>query len=135
MKFKIRKCKNNMNVDSEQIQFDASVVVAQDQPLTPNGIYGALSQWLGHQNVSKQNILGKKVIVYQEGNQKIVLLTKCITYLGNPHPIFKKRIQLPEWYQDFCIDVERNHLDYDVRFIGVYHYDGNIILVDVVKET
>ena len=40
-----------MNVNSEQIQFDASVVVAQDQPLTPNGIFEALRHWLGQKNV------------------------------------------------------------------------------------
>lgn len=124
-----------MNIDSEQIQFDTTVVLAQDQSLTPNGIYNALSQRLGHQHISKQNILDKKVIVYKNGNQKVILLAKSITYLGNPHPAFKKRIQLPKWYQDFCIEVERNHFDYDVHFIGVYHYDGNIIFVDFLKDS
>lgn len=124
-----------MNLDSEQIQFDASVTVAQDQPLAPTKIYDALSQWLGHENISKQNILNKKVIVYSNGSQQYVLLTKCVTYLGNPHPQYKKRIQLPKWYQQFCIDIHNNGLDYDVRFIGVYHYDGNIIFVDFAKDS
>lgn len=124
-----------MNADSEQIQFDTSITVDQDQPLTPKGIYDALSNWLGHENVSKLRIFDKSVIVYQHNNNNIILLTKCITYLGNPHPIFKKRIQLPEWYQEFCNSIDLNHLDYDVRFIGVYHYNGNIIFVDFVKDT
>lgn len=96
-----------MNVNSEQIQFDASVVVAQDQPLTPNGIFKALRHWLGQKNVSKEIILDKSVIVYNNSKTKIILLAKCITYLGNPHPIFKKRIQLPEWYQIFCNDIKK----------------------------
>ena len=51
MNFTIRKRKKKMNVNSEQIQFDASVVVAQDQPLTPNGIFEVLRHWLGQKNV------------------------------------------------------------------------------------
>ncbi len=124
-----------MNANSEQIQFDTSITIAQDQPLTQTGIYAALSNWLGQENVYKQEILDKRVIVYSHNNNKIILLTKCITYLGNPHPIFKKRIQLPEWYQDFCNAINYNHLEYDVRFLGVYHYNGNIIFVDFLKDT
>lgn len=135
MNFTIRKRKNKMNVNSEQIQFDASVVVAQDQPLTPNGIFEVLRHWLGQKNVSKEIILGKRVIVYNNSETKIILLAKCITYLGNPHPIFKKRIQLPEWYQIFCNDIEKNKPEYDVKFIGIYHYNGNIVFVDFIKDT
>lgn len=124
-----------MNADSEQIRFDTSIVKDQDQPLRPNEIYGLLCRWLGAENVSKCEILGRKVIVYNNNEKKIILLTKCITYLGNPHPIFKKRIQLPSWYQDLCEDVKRKNLNYDVRFIGIYHYEENIIFVDFVKDT
>ena len=59
MNFTIRKRKNKMNVNSEQIQFDASVVVAQDQPLTPNGIFEALRHWLGQKMYRKKSYLTK----------------------------------------------------------------------------
>lgn len=124
-----------MNADSEQIRFDTSIVIDQDQPLTPNGVYEVLCQCLGYDKVSKQNILGKKVVVYDNDGNKTVLLVKCITYLGNPHPIFKKRIQLPAWYQDFCNGIKGLKLNYDVRFVGVYHYDENIIFVDFIKDS
>lgn len=124
-----------MNADSEQILFDTSVTTAQDQPLTPTGLYNVLGKWLGIDNVSKETILDKQVITYNFNGRKVILLTKCITYLGNPHPIFKKRIQLPEWYQNFCINISANNLPYDIRFIGVYHYDGNVIFVDFLKDT
>lgn len=109
----------------------------QDQPLNHNGICESLKVWLGPDRVSRQTILGNRAIVYHNENRDtdIVLLCKSITYLGYPHPLFKKRIQLPHWYQEFCVDAERNGLDYDIRFIGVYHYDGNIVFVDFAKDT
>lgn len=124
-----------MNEDSQQIRYDAAVILAQDQPLDDHGKLDALKSWLGESTISTQKILGKKVFVYDDNGKKIILLTKCITYLGNPHPVFKKRIQLPLWYEKFCKQIESNRLDYDVRFFGIYHYDGNILFVDFLKDT
>lgn len=124
-----------MNTDSEQIQYDTSVVVAKDQPLTPRGIFNTFSERLGAENVCFGTFYGKKVIIYNDGVKKFILLAKSITYLGNPHPVFKKRIQLPDWYQQFCERVEQDCLDYDVRFVGVYHYNENFVFVDFKKET
>lgn len=123
-----------MNVNSEQIQFDCSIVLAQDQPLNSDGIYGSLVRCLGEENMSICDILGKNVFVFNSG-EKIILLTKAITYLGNPHPVFKKRIQLPQWYQSFCESQMIADCGYDVRFLGVYQYDGNVIFVDFLKDT
>ncbi|WP_455076941.1 hypothetical protein [Prevotella koreensis] len=124
-----------MNRDSEQLTFDTSVVMAKDQPLSPKGIFDVFVKWLGEENVYKETVFGKKVIVYKDGSKKFILLAKCITYLGNPHPEFKKRIQLPDWYQSLCDNIIDKGFDYDVRFIGVYHYEGNIVFVDFLKET
>ena len=49
------------------------------------------------------------------------------------HPIFKKRVQLPNWFKEFCAQTE--HLEYDVRFIGVYHYEGSVVFADFIKDT
>lgn len=124
-----------MNKDSEQLRFDASVIIDQDQPLTKNEIYNTLCDFLGKENISKQRIFGRNVFVYSLQNKNIILLTKSVTYLGNPHPIFKKRIQLPDWYQEFCAENEKSGNEYDVRFIGIYHYNETLILVDFIKET
>lgn len=124
-----------MNKNSEQLRYDASVIIDQDQPLTRNEIYNTLCDFLGSENLSFQKIFDKKVIVYSTPTKNIFLLTKCVTYLGNPHPIFKKRIQLPDWYQEFCNKIGKTGNDYDVRFIGLYHYDGNVIFVDFIKDT
>lgn len=124
-----------MNRDSEQLTFDTSVVMAQDQSLSTKEIFDVFVKWLGEGNIYKETVFGKKVIVYKDGSKKFILLAKCITYLGNPHPVFKKRIQLPDWYQSLCDNIIDYGFDYDVRFIGVYHYEENIVFVDFMKET
>lgn len=124
-----------MNKDNEQIKFDTSVVIDRSQSYTSVELFSTLRKWLGIENVSRQTILGRKVTVYQNGDKQTVLLAKNITYLGNPHPIFKKRIQLPSWYQDFCTEAEKRHLGIDIRFIGVYHYEENVVFVDFLKDS
>lgn len=124
-----------MNRNSEQLRYDTSVVEAQDQPLTPSELYAKLENFLGKENLSKQVVCGRKVIVYRKGDKEFVLLAKNVTYLGNPHPIYKKRVQLPDWYQEFCLNINYDKLAYDVRFMGIYHFEGNVIFVDFIKDT
>lgn len=124
-----------MNINSEQLRYDTAVEICQDQPLTRTQIFQTLKDRLGENCVSWENIHGRNVIVYREGQKNIIILAKCVTYLGNPHPIFKKRIQLPAWYQDLCNEVKTMGDNYDVRFLGIYHYNENIVFVDFVKDT
>ncbi len=124
-----------MNSKSEQLRFDASVIVEYDQPLKKNEMFEILSQWLGETNLSLKKIFNRRVFVYSGNSKEVVLLAKSITYLGNPHPIFKKRIQLPSWYQEFCTLNEKSGMRYDVKFLGIYHYDDNTLFVDFFKET
>ena len=120
-----------MNQPSEQLTADKSLHTAMDQPLSSKQIFNCLEQVLGEDNCILTKVDGNNVIKYTSNNKVFILLTKAITYLGNPHPIFKKRIQLPDWYQNFAFQ----HADLDVRFLGIYHYEGNIIFVDFQKET
>ena len=124
-----------MNIDSEQLKIDMSVTMAQDQPLDANGLFNALGKWLGIHNLKKQKILGRNVIVYEANNKCFILLTKAITYLGNPHPTYKKRIQLPDWYQTFYNEVQNQNLPYDIRFIGIYRFNDNVIFADFNKDS
>ena len=121
-----------MNQKSEQLTAAYNIVVDDDMPLTPSRLRDTIIGCLGA-NCTLETLYGKKVLVYQCEAGKKVLLCKNITYLGNPHPIFKKRIQIPsEW-----IELTRNleHDGYDVRFIGVYHYDGFVVFADFLKDT
>ena len=67
--------------------------------------------------------------------KKIILLYASISYLGGngQHPIFKKRMQLPTWYKDFCI--KYCHSEYEIKFVGLYHYQGMVIFTEFVKDT
>lgn len=89
-----------------------------------------LSEILGD-GFRMQEVCGRRVFVYTNAiGKSIVLLCKNITYLGNPHPILKKRIQLSTWYKGFSLTNE----DMDVRYIGVYHYAGLLVFVDFDKS-
>lgn len=60
--------------------------------------------------------------------------------MGNPHPIFKKRVQLPLWFNEYVRNIHAENPNIDVRYIGVYHYGDvhhgdNVIFVDFNKET
>ena len=84
-----------------------------------------------------KKILGHKVFVYANKGKQYILLHRAVSYLGGngQHPIFKKRVQLPSWYKDFCLEAKKNKLPYDIRFIGVYHYKGVFVFVDFEKDT
>ena len=62
-------------------------------------------------------------------------LTSAVTFLGGNgnHPIFKKRIQLKQWFKPVCNMLRR--IGYTPHFLGVYHYNGNIVYVDFGIET
>lgn len=123
------------NQPSEQIRSDFGLEIADDQVLSPKKQRDALTYYLGEEQCSIETIFEKKVFVYQQNGKKYILLHKAISYLGNPHPIFKKRIQMPSWWQEFCNEATNTHLDYDIRFVGVYHFQKNVIFVDFTKET
>ena len=82
-----------MNVDSEQITLDKNLVIAQDQPLSDSQLQQCLTSVLGIGNSRIVRIPPRKwVFEYMEDGKTIHLLVRTCTYLGNPHPIFKKRV-------------------------------------------
>lgn len=124
-----------MNQPSEQILPDFRIELEGDNPLSVKKQQEALCNNLGAEYCSIQDICGKKVFVYQKGKSKIVILHKAITYLGNPHPVHKKRIQLPSEYKSFCFKVKKEHPEIDIRIMGIYHYQGTLVFVDFIKDT
>lgn len=123
------------NIESEQIRADLSLDTAKDQVLSKAKQQKELVRFLGKENCKIQKIAGKKVFTYSNNKKTYILLHKAISYLGNPHPIYKKRIQLPSWFNEFCSNIKNSKEKYDIRFIGVYHYNGLIIFVDFIKDT
>lgn len=131
-----------MNKDSEQITLDKNLVIAQDQPLANKQLQTCLINVLGKKNCKILTIASRKwVLEYNSDNGKTYhLLIRTCTYLGNPHPIFKKRIQLPLWFNNYTTIVNKQNPNIDVRYIGVYHYGDkhhgdNIIFIDFKKDS
>ena len=117
-----------MNVNSEQVDGRLNIVTDQDQPLKGNKLYKTIIDVLGDKCTKECFDKTKHYLKYTpETGKPILMLVKAVTYLGNPHPIYKKRIQIPTWWIDF---VDTYGEKFDVRFIGVYHYDDMVILSD-----
>lgn len=133
--FDFNSSRAKKNQPSEQICSDFTVEIADDQVLSKSEQRKALAYYLGEKNCSVEEVLGTKVFVYKKNGRKYILLHKAISYLGNPHPAFKKRIQMPSGWQAFCKKAKEARIEYDIRFIGVYHYQNNVIFVDVAKDT
>lgn len=59
---------------------------------------------------------------------KYCICFKNISYLGTPHPIFKKRIQIPKSF----VDIFNNNKSKSIRtlFLGVYNYKEHTLFVD-----
>lgn len=130
-----------MNVDSEQITLDKSLIIAQDQPLSEKQLQTCLINTLGKDKCRIIAIPKRKwVLEYKNDGIIYHLLVRTCTYLGNPHPIFKKRVQLPLWFNEYTNAINKKNPDIDVRYLGVYHYGDqhhgdNVIFVDFKKDT
>ncbi len=73
---------------------------------------------------------------YLYGNHRgkdYCLFFKNVSYLGNPHPIFKKRIQLPLSFKSIYEKNKINNIE--TLVIGVYKYKDNILFCDFNTNT
>lgn len=104
---------------TEQI-YKRKVVIDFDEKLSVSDIYNILSQSLEIENK-------KNPFVCTIDGVKIRLLIKQITYLGNPHKIYKKRIQISSGWQELLKD-ENTFL------LGVYKYKDTILYSYFNKE-
>lgn len=104
----------------EQIDTFGNVVMDYDQTLSPMELKRYLA-YLFHADVTN-------VIKGVYGGRRYVIYAKNVTYLGNPHPEYKKRIQLGS----DMLEVYKEHKAQgeEMIILGVYHYFENYILVD-----
>ena len=130
-----------MNADSEQITLDKSLVVAQDQPLSDRAMQSLLMDVLGSDKCRIIKIPPRRwALEYRNDDKTIILLVRKCTYLGNKNPIFKKRVQLPFWFNEYTEELAETSPEIDIRYLGIYHYGDafhgdNIIFVDFQKDT
>ena len=124
------------NLKSEQLRSDLSLEINSDQPLSISEMIKNIENILGKDNCFIEKINNKKLLCYKHIDKIEVLLLAAITYMGGngQHPIYKKRMQLKKWYKDI-IEHYNNKPNYYVRFIGVYHYQSNIIFTEFIKDS
>lgn len=124
------------NLKSEQLRSDLSLDINKDQPLSTKEMQRNVINILGKDNCYIEKFGNKNLLCYKHDNKIEILLLAAITYMGGngQHPIYKKRIQLKKWYKD-VVNYYNCKQNYNVRFIGVYHYQSNIVLVEFLKDT
>lgn len=100
----------------EQIDSKSNVILDYDSSITTKDIKETLSH---HFNVLNDKNPFKCL---DDKQRELYFCIKQVTYLGNPHDIFKKRIQIPKEWKEF--------LKKDNTFlVGLYVYKDNKVFV------
>lgn len=114
----------------EQITREGNFVLDNDVSLTIKEIYSLISTYFP--NVEKLVENNKYMSGNYEGN-KYAIRCKNITYLGNPHPLYKKRIQIPDDLLEFYdLSISKK---VKPMLLGIYCYEDNLIFVDFKIDT
>ena len=119
---------------SEQITSSLSLVFDYDHTMSKMDEFEfAFREALGDIEIIKYRNERIHPIKYTHNNQDTYFLTAAITWLGEPHPAYKKRLQLKPWFKDFYEEysIKENS---DVRIVGVYRYDNQHIFVEFNAE-
>ena len=118
------------NVLVEQIQNDGIITADYDVSLSPSEIGTVLCRYFP--NLKKVD--GTPVFyVGKYHNHKYAIRCKNITYLGIPHPIYKKRIQIADdlmAFYDVAVKMGAKPL-----LLGVYTYGEHTVFVDFKMDT
>lgn len=137
-----------MNEPSQQIDSSMTVVITDDDTLKGNRLYQVAMSRLT--NLPSCELIQNKdprarfqgdpsahryIQCTTTNGQRHALLLSAVTFLGGTgkHPLFKKRIQLKEWYKLAFRQLSSQGIK--VHFMGVYHYRGNVVFVDWGPET
>ena len=111
-----------MPTQIEQIDKNGNLVVDYDVLLSNKQKEDILLKAVDGSQIKRGKFVSK-VLCYKD---KIVLF-KQLTYLGNPHPHNKKRIQIPStWANEHEYWTDRG---FDVSFVGIYAFGDNIKFV------
>lgn len=104
---------------TDQILKNGHLCFDNDQKLTKKEM-DALFQSLFKNDLAKD---GKQYVAFN----KVGILTANITYLGNPHPLYKKRIQLKNYFLDYY----HKNLGTGIKtiYVGVYTYNESQLFV------
>lgn len=115
------------NISVEQIKRDNSVCLDKGEILSRAEIKKII--------LSKfNNVYEKDKYIYGEyENHKFCLFFKNVSYLGTPHPVFKKRVQIS---LDFKKLYEKNKKEnINTLILGVYKYNDTLLFCDFDSRT
>ncbi len=104
----------------EQID-GAKVVLDYDVKKTPTEIKCILEKYF--ESVNREN----SIYTVKVNGHELIFLIKNITYLGYPHPIHKKRIQLSNGW-------EKKLQESNVHLMGIYNYNKTRLFVHFEKH-
>lgn len=103
----------------EQITRTGGIVLDYDQTLTAKEINALMNELFNP--VLKKD--GKQFVLYD----KIGILACNVTYLGHPHPLYKKRIQLKSYYPQYLAKNAAKNIK--TLFVGIYTYKKTRLFV------
>lgn len=103
----------------EQVTRSGDIVLDYDETLTPKQIDALMSDLFGP--VLKRD--DKQFVLYN----KIGILACNVTYLGHPHPLYKKRIQLKSYYLDYLTKNSVSNIK--TLYVGIYTYKKTRLFV------
>lgn len=118
------------NVQVEQILSDGTMELGYDTSLSTSEITTILCRYFPNLKVA-----GSSPIFYvgDYKGHKYAIRCKNVTYLGNPHPYYKKRIQIADDLYTFfnkAVEIEATPL-----LLGIYTHKDNTIFVDYKIDT
>lgn len=111
----------------DQLLPDATITSDFDEKLTESRKNELLLSALP--GAEQTSFAGQRVIRYGDN----VIFKKQVTYLGNPWPGFKKRIQIPNTWLHAKSAADARTLT--THFVGIYHYNSVTIFVDFTPDT
>ncbi len=114
------------NLNIEQVTLTGDVALDKDESKSRKELIQIIKD-----NTEVHEMMNGFCII-EFNNKKIAIYVKNVTYLGTPHPIYKKRIQLGKnfikAYDEF------KQLNINLMLLGVYTYKDTLVFVDFEIE-
>ncbi len=110
------------NIKVDQIDSEGNLFIDYDQIFTPKELKFVVESYF---NVVAY-INDSPVVEYK--GLKFALYLKNITYLGYPHPKFKKRVQLGSNFKPRYYNLKKQGIE--LIILGIYHYNDSLVFVD-----
>lgn len=110
---------------NEQVTRAGNIVLDYDQTLTKKEIDNLMSELFGPV-LTKED---RQYVLYS----KIGILACNVTYLNNPHPLYKKRIQLKSYYLDYLAKNSARNMT--TLYVGIYTYKRTRLFVVFETDT